>query len=442
MQLFGMAQQQKPLQLSVNSARFQGDSVYTKLEIYQSIGRQGLSYKKSQTGFVANFQLETKIIENDSVIIEQKFVEKDTILNLEHIEPQQQFIYTLPFFLKPGGYEVLSSLIDKNDNREFSKSMHISVKPFSNDSLALSDIQFASKIKKASNTDNPFFKNNLHVMPNPQSLYGDGLNNLTFYAELYNLDFSDGSEGTYRVDYIIENTNGETLHRIQGRPRHKQSKNAAIYTAFDITNLKSNRYKLKLDVIDNTTNKNVSTSKDFYIFRRADAPVLRAEENTDLYQSFDDTTLQNYFDQISFIATEEEKSVFGQLELQGKRQFLSQFWERRDPTPGTSENEFKEDYIERLFKTKVNFSYGDNEGWKTDRGRILLMYGSPDFIDREPGLSDKNAHEIWTYETLPGQQGQGMFIFIDLTDNGNYRLIHSNHRDEISNSEWESYLYK
>lgn len=444
------AQDQTPLRLSVDVARFRGDSTHTKLEIYQSIGRQGLTYyEQSKIGFIANFQLDTKIIQKDSVVFQQEIVEADTISDRDKIESGQQFIYVWPFFLKPGRYHILTVLQDKNSGRESAQRIPLDISLFSQDSLVLSDIQFASHIEKASNLNSPFVKNNLHVMPNPRSLYGDGLENLTFYAELYNLDFSNGSGGTYSVNYIIEGAQDKVLNRIRGKQRAKQSKNAAIYTSFDISSLKSSRYILKLDVTDNSTNRHANILKPFAIYRQADAQTLQAdafvsqaEQQRNIYRKFDESAVQNYFDQIFYIATEDEKQIFKQLKLQGKREFLYQFWLQRDPSPGTPENVFKDDYIQRLLQAKIRFASGGTEGWQTDRGRILLIYGAPDFIDREPSLSARNAYEIWSYETLQGVQGQSLFVFIDLNDNGKYRLIHSDYRDEISNPNWESYLYK
>ena len=127
--------------------------------------------------------------------------------------------------------------------------------------------------------------------------------------------------------------------------------------------------------------------------------------------------------------------------MEGKREFLINFWRDRDPTPGTPRNEFKEDYILRLMKARIHFSYGDVEGWRSDRGRILLIYGTPEFIDREYKSSRKNGYEIWEYHELRGQ-GTHQFIFIDTNENSSYPLIHSTFRDEIQNSEWENYLYK
>ncbi|MCG8603384.1 GWxTD domain-containing protein [bacterium] len=434
------AEDQKPLRLSVDVAKFQGDSSHTKIEVCQSINRQGLTYKKRRLGFIARFELETKILQQDSLVVQQNIAEADTVYDLGRIEPGQQFVYVLPFFLRPGRYQILTVLHDLNDDRRSSNRIPLDMALFPGDSLVLSDIQFASHIEKSSNFSSPFVKNNLHVMPNPQALYGDGLENLTFYAEVYNLDFAAENMSTYNVDYIIENADGKVLSRIRGRERSKQSKDAAIYTSFDISGLKSNRYLLKLEVTDASTKRRTYASKRFSIFRRADALISQADQERKMYQGLDEATLQNYFDQISYIATDEERDTFKQLEPQGKREFLFQFWQGRDPFPDTPENEFKEDYIERLVKAKVNFSFSETEGWRTDRGRIFLIYGAPDFIDREPALSSQNAHEIWTYEMIEGRRA--IFVFIDLNANGQFRLMHSDYRDEISNPNWESYLYK
>jgi GWxTD domain-containing protein len=135
----------------------------------------------------------------------------------------------------------------------------------------------------------------------------------------------------------------------------------------------------------------------------------------------------------------EEKTVFHQLDLAGKRNFLNEFWRRRDTTPGTPDNEFKDDYIRRLVQAQANFSAGTTEGWKTDRGRIFLTYGAPNHIDREPDSPDKNAFEIWSYNDL---EGGAQFIFIDVSSNSNYKLVHSTYRKEVNDPNWQTYLYR
>lgn len=435
-----LAGDQNSLKLNVDTAQFRGDSLYARLEIYQSVSREGLNYKKlGPHGFVARYRLETMILQDDSVMIQHQITEADTVRSLEQISSRQQFIYTNPFFLKPGQYQIRSRLQDQNDNRRASNIVPVTISLYKSDSLIMSDIQFATKIGKAVDPYNPFVKNNLQIMPNPETLYGEGLENIAFYAELYNLLIPKKGTGTYKVDYIIENDTGKVISRIPGRKRRKSGQHAAIYTSFDISSLTSGRYRLKIDAIDNELDRHALSSKSFSIYRKRDAIAFLAEQERKVYKEFDDAALQNYFNQIAYIATDQEKKVFKELNMTGKREFLVRFWADRDPNPDTPGNEFKEDYIQRLLKTKIHFSSAEVDGWKTDRGRILLTYGTPDFIEREPALPAQNANEVWHYENL---QGPCIFVFIDMDENGKFRLVHSNYRDEMSNPDWKSYLYK
>jgi len=429
----------KKPQINVDFVQFKGDSARTKLEIYQSIRRDNLVYKKHGNKVIANFKLQTKIILADSVLADGAIVETDTLNNLNELTSGQQFVYTLPFLMKPGKYEIVSLLTDLNSTFESKSNNVVEISSFSPDSLELSEIQFAMSIKPATANPSHFDKNNLRILPNPQNLFGDGLENIAFYCELYNLELFSNESGFYHVDYIIEDRDGNLLYRIPGKKRGKKDSDAAIYTSFDISSLISSRYFLHLKTVDEDNQKVASKKKMFTVFRKKDAIAEYQKKERETYESLDEDALDGYFDQVSYIANDQEKMVFKELNLQGKREFLVNFWNRRDPTPGTPVNEYKDDYILRLLKTKVNFTVSETEGWKTDRGRILLQYGIPDFIDRNEGLSDRNAYEVWDYETL---QSGAIFIFVEIRSDGIYQLVHSTFRDEISNPNWQTYLYR
>ena len=319
-----LAQEKKRPRLSVDLAQFLGDSTHTKLEVYQGIDRSGLVYQKANQVFVARFRLETKVMYDDSVVIQQEILESDTIDNKNLIGRGQQFVFTTPFLLEPGSYRVLTLLQDQNSEGEAHSRISVEISLFPKDSLAMSDIQFASKIQRASDPENPLVKNNLLIMPNPQALFGDGFENITFYAELYNLDVSANQEGAYHVDYVIEDREGKTLSRLRGKRRRKMNQNTAIYTSFDISSLKIERYLMRLEAFDDDKNIRASASKHFSVFRRAEALAFHAEQERKVYQELDEAALQNYFDQISYIAADDEKSIFGQLTMTGKREFLVQ----------------------------------------------------------------------------------------------------------------------
>src|SRR5262249_7462405 len=84
---------------------------------------------------------------------------------------------------------------------------------------------------------------------------------------------------------------------------------------------------------------------------------------------------------VAYIITDEEREAFHQLSNDAEReQFIEQFWLRRDPTPDTEENEFKEEHYRRLAYANEHFASGV-PGWKTDRGMIYIKFGPPDEVD-------------------------------------------------------------
>jgi GWxTD domain-containing protein len=148
---------------------------------------------------------------------------------------------------------------------------------------------------------------------------------------------------------------------------------------------------------------------------------------------------------VTYIITPEERKAFKKLATDDERErFIEEFWRRRDPDPDTDENEFKEEYYERIAYTNEHFASGI-PGWKTDRGRIWIMYGKPDGRETHPmgGMYDRPSHEgggststypfeTWFYRYLPGV-GSGIEIeFVDPTGSGEYRLARNpNEKDAM-----------
>jgi GWxTD domain-containing protein len=138
---------------------------------------------------------------------------------------------------------------------------------------------------------------------------------------------------------------------------------------------------------------------------------------------------------VTYIITDEEKKAFKKLATDDERErFIEEFWRRRDPDPDTDENEFKEEYYERIAYANEHFASGI-PGWKTDRGRIYIMYGKPDEKETHPmgggyerpsweggGSTTTYPFEIWFYRYIAGV-GSGIEIeFVDPTGSGEYRI--------------------
>ncbi|PYS93381.1 MAG: GWxTD domain-containing protein [Acidobacteria bacterium] len=141
---------------------------------------------------------------------------------------------------------------------------------------------------------------------------------------------------------------------------------------------------------------------------------------------------------VAYIITDKEREIFNKLQTDEEReQFIEGFWQRRDPDPDTEENEFKEQYYERIAYANEHYASGI-PGWKTDRGRIYIMYGKPDEVESHPaggpyqresyeggGETSTYPFERWFYRYIEGV-GSGIEIeFVDPTGSGEYRIAMS-----------------
>lgn len=149
---------------------------------------------------------------------------------------------------------------------------------------------------------------------------------------------------------------------------------------------------------------------------------------------------------VQYIITNEEKKAFKKLTTDEEREnFIASFWLRRDPNPDTEENEFREEFYERIAYANEHYSSGI-PGWKTDRGRIYITWGKPDSVESHPsgGSYDRPSYEgggstttypfeIWFYRYLEGV-GSGIEIeFVDPTGTGEYRIArNANEKDALA----------
>ena len=148
---------------------------------------------------------------------------------------------------------------------------------------------------------------------------------------------------------------------------------------------------------------------------------------------------------VAYIITKEEKKAFDALTTDEEREnFIENFWRRRDPNPDTEENEYREEYYERIAYANEHYTSGI-PGWKTDRGRIYITWGKPVSVESHPsgGSYDRPSYEgggstttypfeIWFYRHLDNV-GDGIEIeFVDPTGTGEYRIArNANEKDAL-----------
>jgi GWxTD domain-containing protein len=140
-------------------------------------------------------------------------------------------------------------------------------------------------------------------------------------------------------------------------------------------------------------------------------------------------------EEVPYIITNEERAAFRKLSTDDEREaFIENFWERRNPNPSSPENEYKEEYYRRIAYSNEHYASGI-PGWKTDRGRIYIMYGPPDEDDTHPsggqyerpdseggGTTSTYPFEQWRYRYIDGIGTNIILEFVDTTMTGEYRL--------------------
>ncbi len=150
---------------------------------------------------------------------------------------------------------------------------------------------------------------------------------------------------------------------------------------------------------------------------------------------------------VAWIITDEERAAFKQLSNDEERDnFIEAFWQRRDPTPDTEENEYKEEHYRRIAYSNEHFAAGI-PGWKTDRGRIYIIYGPADEIESHPaggtyerpmeeggGETSTFPFETWRYRYLEGIGQEVMIEFVDPCMCGEYHMT-------MDRSEKDALLY-
>jgi GWxTD domain-containing protein len=127
---------------------------------------------------------------------------------------------------------------------------------------------------------------------------------------------------------------------------------------------------------------------------------------------------------VAYIISDAERAAFKNLQSDPEREhFIEQFWLRRDPTPGTPENEMKEEHYRRIAYTNDHFAAAI-PGWKTDRGRIYIVYGPPDEKETHPsgGTARPYPYEQWLYHFIDGVGTNVVIEFVDPNKTGEYRM--------------------
>lgn len=327
--------------------------------------------------------------------------------------------------LAPGSYMLEVAVADLNGPNKGRANFAFEVSPMMNGKFSASQLEFAVHVEDRE-TDKRFTKGRRTIVPNPSRRYGVLNPTLYFHYELYNIPGFGGEELT--ANYAIRDQSGADIKTFPQIAMRKPGATASVVHGVDVSTVPSGIYELSAQIVDSSNGEQVVFTRQFEVVQMdyLSAPQLTAEQSE----------LAGRL--LKYCATPEEYRFYQQLNAAGQAQFLIRFWRDRDPTPETDANEYLEQMQRRYLYASAHFGWSTEEGWASERGRVLIQYGSPDEIEHHHSEAETVPYEIWIY----AQERRFDFVFADLQSNGRFVLVHSSKEGEVHNSDWRRLIQR
>lgn len=442
--------QARPVLFILDQAVFRYDSTLSSAELYLSFPQSRMPYVRTAEGrYKWSGVFELRILRGDSLVHERQWRNENTVEDTSGIRTDVDFMDAIRLPLPPGEYRAVLYYQDLQvPSIQGSSSMILNVRLFPADSIRLSSIEIAHKISKSSPDPNqPFYKNTLQVVPHPTRLYSPGNPFLYYYAESYNLNRLRPDTG-YVFECLVLDDRMNPCADVEPVRRTKTitAESSVEWGAVRVGALAAGKYHLTLRLADVKGRILDARTVPFFVFQPGEAPQADWVENPERmylsseFAAMSESEIAADFEKAEYLSKKNERKQYKDLKgLEAKRKWLFEYWRKRDSNPRTIENEFRMEYLTKIREANDKFHSRQAEGWKTDRGRVYLTYGEPSSVMRYPNESGYRPYEIWYYDSI---QGGVEFVFVDFNLNKEYRLVHSNLRGEIQNSDWKSQAKK
>lgn len=390
------------ISLSLDYATFRQTDTLSLVELYISIPYTSLSYVDYEGGIRADFKIDITIKnhEGDTIALDE-FNRVSLLTSLEKAKERAlTIIDVFSVSLSKDIYDVIVST--KQENNEERVTTHVEVQPYPFENLSISDIELATEISRT-DTVNQFTKGNYNIVPNPERLYGLNRNLIYVYSELYGLTPSK----EYSLVYRLTDTMGNVITKYP--EKRTLAENSLVREVGGINSIGLTPGSYIMNVQLSQGDDTVCASKPFYVIAREKTPPKLHGKGAE------------YYGFIDYIATPDELARYKKTD--DKESFLRIFWARKGGDALSSHIRRVEE-ADRLY------------GKKSDRGRILIIYGKPDEVRRYTAEMTHPDCEAWWYY----REGGKVFIFSDVNRVGKYELIYSSYEREYTNPNYYKYL--
>jgi GWxTD domain-containing protein len=386
----------------LDAMSFSGDTLGSRLDIYLQMPYEQLHFLKVGNAFDAKYEVTMSLFSPDNTpMTEKNWVEDVEVPTFEASVAKGTYDLTeRSFYLQPAKYKLRVRVHETESNKTSQIERAIEVPTFSDRDLSLSDIMIVSKLTEQHGRKT--------IVPNVSDNVGQLPHGFYLFFEIYNRTNLDSID----LKYSVVNPKGTELVTytrsgplVRGRSQ--------VFFKFDSLNIPVGSYRFVIEARKAASVQRVAGEE---------RPILASVEKAFTLRwagmPLSLTNLDAAIDQMRYIAKDNELDYIKSApNLEEKQKRFREFWKKRDPTPGTEENELMEEYYNRVDYANKHFGHYI-DGWKTDMGMVYIILGSPSSVDRHPFEYDSKPYEIWYY-----YERDRRFVFLDETGFGDYRLI-------------------
>jgi GWxTD domain-containing protein len=377
----------------------------SRLEVYYQVYNFGLQFGVDGQEFVASYDCTAEVFDGDGHQVES-YERSRQVRVANQAQTKSRYDYRTSQFnlnLDPGKYTVRFMLTDKGSRTQIQREVKVVLPEFNSSEAELSSLEFVQSISASTDSTGVFIKGDTVMIPSVGREYGgDEDPKLWLYSEIY-----PGSDSTDRV--ILE---AVIRHRSRGvvfRDTTHLSMDRALLRKLlqvDVGDFPPGDYELEA-TLHGRRMKDLDQKNETFSIMWTQEALIKLDWKSALSQ-------------LSYISTPGEMGKAKKAKtVEERRTAFDEFWNQRDPSAGTAENETKREFYRRINVANRQFSALRREGWKCDRGRIYIIHGEPDQIDDEPYSPDAVPYQIWHYY----REGRyRRFVFVDKNDDGDYRL--------------------
>ena len=408
--VFGKVKRKIESDIPVDYAAFKSDdSGDIALEVYYQTYNYFFKFKEDGDQFRAEYRIDIKVFDKKKNVVGLDSKDKSIFVNsVERIKSLSDFRTSQATFLLPEGkYRVELTLTDTHSRKVMTREFEVNLGSLDSRKPTMSDIEFVQAAGPLDNEASVFAKGNLTIIPSVTRRFGgmDEGNRLRYYLEMY--QGVDSSENVLMVSLLRNKSRGKMVYRdsvtvVLDRPRVMQVRDISL------DEMPPGDYDLEIQLRGRRNKKLFEKRASFSVTMTLDA-FLKHDFETVLAQ-------------LAYVAESEEIDRLEKVENTVERiKAFNAFWRKRDPTPGTDANEHKSEFYRRIQFANERFSFMRRNGWRTDRGRIYIMFGEPDQLDDYPYAPDTHPYQEWHYY----RQGRyRKFFFVDENEDGEYRLVY------------------